>query len=249
MSKLYGLIGFPLTHSWSAGFFSEKFHREQIQNTFYELFPLESIEQFPGLIHHHKNLLGLNVTIPYKEKVIPYLDQLHESAEKVGAVNTIKIIREGRHIHTCGYNTDVFGFEKGLDINHVVLPQRALVLGTGGAARAVEWVLQKYDCEYSIVSRSKSQPHYITYQELKQLALADFPLIINTTPVGMFPHVDHKPDIAYGQLGPQNILYDLIYNPPLTGFLAQGKDRGCKVINGLSMLQGQAEKAWEIWNA
>jgi shikimate dehydrogenase len=243
--KLYGLIGFPLSHSFSRQHFSEKFAREQISDCQYELFPIESVERLPELLAAFPNLQGLNVTIPYKQQVIPFLDVLDESAAAVGAVNVIQFA--GTQLR--GYNSDVFGFESSLVAflaENKAQPQRALILGTGGAAKAVQFVLNKLNIPFSLVSRQPEAGH-ISYEEVNA-DLAQFPLIINTTPLGMAPHTDTCPALAYEQLGRGHLLYDLVYNPATTTFMQQGLDRGLPVKNGLEMLYGQAEKAWQIWN-
>lgn len=243
--KLFGLIGFPLSHSFSRKYFSEKFAREGIADCHYELFPIESIERLPALLEVYPNLKGLNVTIPYKQQVISFLDSLDESAAAVGAVNVIKF-SEGK---LRGYNSDVFGFETSLQAflqENQVQPNQALVLGTGGAARAVCFVLEKLKLPYSIVSR-QAQAGQLSYAEANA-QIEHFPLIINTTPLGMAPKLDSYPDLAYEQMPPGHLLYDLVYNPETTEFMKRGLAQGLPVKNGLEMLYGQAEKAWEIWN-
>lgn len=241
---LYGLIGYPLSHSFSKRFFTEKFDKEQLTHSYYELFPIETIEHFLSILKTHPNLRGLNVTIPYKEDVISYLNMLDESARSVGAVNCIKI-ENGLLI---GYNTDVFGFERSL-LEFLeaqqVFPQQALVLGTGGAAKAVAFVFRKLDILFKTVSREPGKAD-LTYNQLD--TLNDFPLIVNTTPLGMMPNVETFPDIPYHCLNGQHLLFDLVYNPDQTLFLQKGAQQGAATQNGLLMLRYQAEKAWEIWN-
>ncbi|MCB0557735.1 MAG: shikimate dehydrogenase [Lewinellaceae bacterium] len=246
---LYGLIGYPLSHSFSKRYFNEKFRREGLESYYYELFPLEKIEALPALLKAHPGLRGLNVTIPYKQQVMAYLDELDEGAAAVGAVNTIKI-REGR---LTGYNTDVFGFERSLrtfleDNGAEVAGLQALVLGTGGAAKAVAYVLRKMGIRFQWVSRN-NKPGYLTYQRLNETLMQDHRLIINTTPLGMLPKVETYPEIPFQHIGPQHLLYDLVYNPEETTFMARGRQQGAAVHNGLAMLHLQAEKAWEIWNS
>ena len=246
---LYGLIGYPLSHSFSKRYFNEKFRREALESYHYELFPLEKIEALPALLKAHPGLRGLNVTIPYKQQVMAYLDELDEGAAAVGAVNTIKI-REGR---LTGYNTDVFGFERSLrtfleDNGAEVAGLQALVLGTGGAAKAVAYVLRKMGIRFQWVSRN-NKPGYLTYQRLNETLMQDHRLIINTTPLGMLPKVETYPEIPFQHIGPQHLLYDLVYNPEETTFMARGRQQGAAVHNGLAMLHLQAEKAWEIWNS
>jgi len=249
MNKVFGLIGYPLSHSWSANYFADKFRKENIDGCRYNLFPLKDIAEFPGLIASEPDLLGLNVTLPYKEQVIQFMDQLDQSAKEIGAINTIKIVRNKKAILKKGFNTDVIGFEKSLDYFNITIPRKALILGTGGASKAVEWVLKKHGCNAVFVSRNKKEKNHITYQELKKLSLEEYPLIINTTPLGMHPGIDKFPELPYQSLKSNHTLYDLIYNPAETLFLKNGKEKGCKTVGGLYMLQQQAEAAWKIWTA
>jgi shikimate dehydrogenase len=246
--KLYGLIGYPLTHSFSAQYFSEKFFRESIHDSHYELYPIGNIEMLLPLISVTKELKGLSVTIPYKEKVIPFLSTMDDTAKEVGAVNTIKIVRD-TNISLEGYNTDIFGFEESLkpllQKNH----KKALILGTGGASKAIAFVLKKLGIEFIFVSRNKSySASVITYKELNRDIIASHSLIVNTTPAGMFPHIDESPNIPYDYLTNEHLLYDLVYNPSETQFMKKGIKKGATVSNGLQMLYLQAEKAWQIWN-
>ncbi len=245
--KKYGLIGYPLSHSFSRGFFNDKFRREGIDAE-YENFPLPSIREFPELVRSVRELEGLNVTIPYKEKVIPYLDALDPVARAVGAVNTIRIRREEGELFLKGYNTDVWGFEVTLRPHLGPDHTFALVLGTGGAAKAVGYVLRKLGLEVWYVSRRPRGERTIAYNELTGAMVQQIRLIVNTTPLGMFPDTDAAPPIPYPYLTKEHVLYDLIYNPPETLFLKKGKERGATVINGQAMLEQQALKAWEIWN-
>lgn len=242
----FGLIGYPLSHSFSKKYFSEKFAREGIEDARYELFPLEDIAGLPDLWQRYPNLRGLNVTIPHKQAVMAYLDDLDPAAAAVGAVNTIRI-SDGKRM---GYNTDIYGFEqslrKKLAETNLNLGQ-ALVLGTGGAAKAVVYVLQQMNIHPVLVSR-RAASGQLTYGELPKESMDDFPMIVNTTPLGMHPRVDQCPDIPYEELGPGHLLYDLVYNPAETLFMRRGAAQGAFTINGLNMLILQAEKAWEIWN-
>ncbi|MDZ4709443.1 MAG: shikimate dehydrogenase [Saprospiraceae bacterium] len=243
--RKFGLIGYPLSHSFSKNFFAEKFNKEQIEGCTYELYPLENIEGLPGLLLNlGPELVGLNVTIPHKQVVIPYLDHLDEAAEEIGAVNTIHFSTLG----TKGYNTDALGFEASLEqqLDEPVL--RALVLGTGGASKAVQYVLKKRGIEFHLVSRQKSL-NALTYEEINDELLQSCSLIINTTPLGMYPDLNACPPLRYEALGPDHILYDLIYNPAQTLFLSRGEARTCRTINGLDMLYRQAEASWSIWNS
>jgi shikimate dehydrogenase len=242
--KQYGLIGYPLSHSFSKKYFSEKFELEDIVNHSYSLFPLERIDDLPLLLNSHEDLKGLNVTIPYKEYVLAFLDEIDEDAAGIGAVNTIKIV-DGK---LKGYNTDVYGFEiallKLIDIDKI---DNALILGTGGAAKACSYVLKKLKIPFSYVSRTKKEKQF-TYEELSKQVIENHQLIINTTPLGTFPNVASYPNIPYNDLSKKHYLYDLVYNPEVTEFLKRGKEQGAAIKNGLEMLHLQAEKAWEIWN-
>lgn len=241
--KLFGLIGYPLSHSFSKKYFTQKFTEEAITDCLFELFPLEEITEFPPLIQAHDNLRGLAVTIPYKEKVIPFLSALDDEAKAIGAVNCICVY--GSTLK--GYNTDVRGFEKSfvplLKKNH----RRALVLGTGGASKAIQFVLKKLGIEYLLVSRQRSE-HTICYEDLDEKYLQTYPVIINCTPVGMVPNEQYAPAIPYEYIGAHNYLYDLIYKPAETKFLQEGKRRGAVVKNGYEMLIIQAEENWRLWN-
>ncbi len=242
--RYFGLIGEKLGHSFSRRHFTEKFAREGIAAQ-YELYELASVAELPAL-WERVPLTGLNVTIPYKEQVIPYMDELAPEAAAVGAVNTV-LFREGKRY---GYNSDVYGFResllhflKGKTVN------RALVLGTGGAAKAVRYVLEQLHLrEIRSVSRSPKGPNQFAYEELPSLNWKDWPLIINTTPLGMAPHTDLFPDLPYQQLSPDHFAFDLIYNPPETLFMQKAAARGAQTQNGLEMLLLQAEGSWRFWN-
>ncbi len=240
--KTLGLIGYPLTHSFSKKYFTEKFERENIEGWQYELFPLERIEDLPDLLNQQPSIVGLNVTIPYKEAVIPYLDEVDESAA-FGAVNTIKII-DGKLL---GFNTDVYGFEVSLKPMLKAHHQAALILGTGGAAKAVASVLERLGIAYQYVSRTPSEGQ-ISYKNIDKNTINKHTLIVNTTPLGMYPNVANCPDLPYEMLTDEHILYDLVYNPNVTTFLKKGKKHKSCVKNGLEMLYLQAERAWEIWH-
>lgn len=242
--RIYGLIGYPLGHSFSARYFSNKFKAEGIEDAEYRLFELPDISKLPELWKEQPNLLGLNVTIPHKEAVIPYLQRLDASAAEIGAVNTIK--READNSLT-GYNTDYIGFKQSL---LSWLPEehglKALVLGTGGAAKAVSVALKHLQIPYRFVSREPREMS-LSYAQLTADVLSENRLIINTTPLGMQPAIETKPNLPYQLLGPQHWLYDLVYNPENTAFMQEGKSRGAQVKNGLEMLHAQAEAAWAIW--
>ena len=240
----FGLIGYPLSHSFSKKYFSEKFAKELIHDTTYNLFPIPEINALPELIKSNPDLIGLNVTIPYKEAVIPYLNDLDKGAEAVGAVNTIVV--RGNHLK--GYNTDVFGFVRSLtSFIPKPFPPKALILGSGGAAKAVGYGLKKLGIQYLIVSRTAGE-NKITYADLSSEVMESYKLIINTTPLGMHPKIDICPPIPYQYLTGEHFLYDLIYNPEETCFLRHGKEQNCNTKNGMEMLILQAEQSWKIWN-
>ena len=246
----YGLIGYPLTHSFSQKYFTEKFEKEGIPDSCYDLFELPDVTAFPQLLASTPDLVGLNVTIPHKQAIISFLDELDPaSAGRIGAVNTIRILADGRKI---GYNTDYYGFRlsleqwlKSLDILPASL--QALVLGNGGAAKAVTAALDDLQIRYRLISRQQTAQS-LSYESISPQILDEYRLIINTSPVGMYPNVEASPAIPYGMLNSAHLLYDLVYNPTETQFLQQGRDHGAATHNGLPMLYLQAEKAWEIWN-
>ena len=246
----YGLIGFPLKHSFSAAFFTEKFSREHIDAEYLN-FEIDDILQLREVILFNQHLKGLNVTIPYKEKVIPFLDEISDTAATIGAVNVIKITREPGDMYfyrLAGYNTDYIGFKKS--IAPLLQPQihrKALILGTGGASKAVSKALLDLGLEYRFVSRSAGENRF-TYDELTPEILKDFTVIVNTSPVGTFPNVDECPQLPYSHITPQHLLYDLIYNPDETLFLKKGKSQGAATKNGREMLELQALESWQIWN-
>ncbi|MBK7440976.1 MAG: shikimate dehydrogenase [Chitinophagales bacterium] len=241
--KLFGLIGFPLTHSFSEKYFSDKFRKEEIEECKYELYPLENVEDVRFLFEVNKELKGLNVTIPYKESVIEYLDDLDDIAQKIGAVNCIKI----DEIQRVGYNTDYAGFRDSLKPLLKKHHTKALVLGTGGASKAVEYALNELGIQTTLVSRKEGTTE-LTYQQLTKEIISQHSIIINCTPVGMYPDIQLCPEIPYEFITAQHILYDLIYNPGKTLFLEKGEKQGATIKNGLQMLELQAEYAWEIWN-
>lgn len=246
--RQFTLIGYPLSHSFSEKYFTEKFKRENISDHEYFLSPLAQIEDFPKLLAAHPHLVGINVTIPYKEKVIPFLDEISAEAKAVGAVNTIKI-KDGK---LKGFNTDVYGFEKSLvdfltQKEKKISVENALVLGTGGAAKAVVYILKKLGIEPILVSRKKGKGD-LTYADLDTIIFAECRLIVNTTPLGMLPDLESCPDLPYHRINTKYHLYDLVYNPEKTVFLRRGESQGAAIKNGLEMLHLQAEKAWEIWN-
>lgn len=248
--RRFGLIGFPLSHSFSARYFAEKFKNENITDAIYENFAIDSIEKIPEILEKYPDLEGLNVTIPYKEKIIPYLDDLDKSAKVVEAVNTIKFIRnEGGKTILVGYNTDIYGIQGVLQNYLTCHHKRALILGTGGASKAVAYILRKLAVHCDLISRRKTENIYKTYEELTAEDIKDVQLIINTTPLGMYPDVNAAPEIPYESIFNHHVLFDLIYNPEETVFLAKGKAMGATTVNGMEMLKMQAEKSWKIWNA
>lgn len=242
-TPLYGLIGKSLSHSFSKRYFTEKFAREGIDAA-YELFALPDTESLQVLLQEQPALRGLNVTIPYKQAVIPHLDELSEDAAAVGAVNTITVSPDKLK----GYNTDIHGFEDSLrELLDGQSVDRALVLGTGGAAKAVVYILDQWEIDYRLVSRAPKESNEIGYPDVYDFDLTLFPLIVNCTPLGMAPDVDSAPDIPYEDLGPGHFIYDLVYNPAETKFMRLAAERGAKTCNGLRMLELQAEWAWRIW--
>lgn len=248
--KQYGLLGYPLSHSFSKGYFTEKFRSEQI-DAVYENFALPSITELPELIAYSPFLAGINVTIPYKQAVIPYLDALDPTAEAVGAVNVVRVLRPtDDELRLVGYNTDVVGFRESIRPLVSVLGAeslRALVLGTGGASKAIVFGLKQLGVESVLVSR-KPAPGLLSYEELTPGMYETFRIIVNTTPLGMSPKVDTCPPLDYSLLGPEHLLFDAVYNPKKTLFLQRGEARGSTIKNGLEMLHLQAEAAWNIWN-
>jgi len=290
-NRLYGLIGYQLSHSFSQGYFTEKFAKEGLDGYSYRLFPIDNIDKLFNLLEQHNDLHGFNVTIPYKEQIITYMDELDIVAEKTGAVNTVQVIRNGKDIYLKGYNTDVFGFSQSLQdwfktLNRD-LPTQALVLGTGGASKAVVYALNCLNITTSTVSRKTSPPsgrlispqitqintetriyaadcqennlcksvqicgqktYEKSYNQLNADDITAHPLIINTTPLGMYPNINESPVIPYNYLTEKHYLYDLVYNPAETLFMRKGLEMGVSVLNGIQMLHLQADKAWEIWS-
>ena len=244
----YGLIGYPLGHSFSKDFFNEKFAAENIDAE-YMNFEIPSINDFMQVVNENPDLKGLNVTIPYKEVVIPFLDELDvETAGKIGAVNVIKFLRlpKGK-IKLVGYNSDIIGFTQSIQPLLQPHHHKALILGTGGASKSVYHGLKSLNIEPTFVSRTPKDPTYITYKDLTKDIIAEHTVIVNCTPVGMFPKVDECPNIPYEFLTPNHLLYDLLYNPDETLFMKKGEKMGCTVKNGLEMLLLQAFAAWDIW--
>jgi len=242
--RLFGLIGYPLSHSFSKKYFTEKFEKEDLTGCQYELFPIATITELKDLVKNHVGLEGLNITIPYKEQVLPFLNETDSIVSKIKACNCISI-RKGK---LKGYNTDVAGFEQSLKEKLQPHHTKALILGGGGAAKAVEFVLRKLDIEFRYVSRKPSVNNY-SYEQLTPSIISDHSLIINTTPLGMYPSVNEAPPIPYDALTSRHYLFDLIYNPEKTLFLQKGEKQGTAIKNGYEMLVIQAEESWKIWNS
>lgn len=242
----YGLVGYPLKHSFSIGYFNEKFSSEKIEAEYIN-FEIPDINNFPEIIEANPNLHGLNVTIPYKEKVIPYLDELDKQAAAIGAVNVIKIIRnKGGKPKLIGYNSDIIGFTQSIQPLLQSHHKKALILGTGGASKAVFHGLKNLGIEAKFVSRT-ARFGMLTYEELNAEIIKEYTVIVNCTPVGMYPKVDACPDIPYEAITSEHLLYDLLYNPNITLFMKKGEVEGAVTKNGLEMLLLQAFAAWEIW--
>lgn len=239
----FGLIGYPLGHSFSQQYFNYKFKTENLNDCFFELFPIENVDLFPELLHTHKDLKGLAVTIPHKQTIINFLTSIDEAASEIGAVNCIKISSQ----KIIGFNTDVIGFENS--IKPILKPhhKKALILGTGGGSKAVQFVFKKLGIEFLLVSRSKINQH-IQYQDINETICDDYNIIVNATPVGMNPQIDICPEITYHFLNEKHLLFDLIYNPAETLFLQKGREAGSQTKNGHEMLIIQAEANWKIWN-
>lgn len=244
--ELFGLVGKNISYSFSRDYFSKKFEKLGLKHHEYVNFDISHIEEFPRIIHEFKfELKGLNVTIPYKEDIFLHLDKIHKVARKIGAVNTIRITKKG---NLKGYNTDAFGFKKSIEPLLEPSHKKALILGTGGASKAVSYVLKNLNIDFLKVSRTPKRKTEISYKQLTQNILKEYLIIINCSPVGTYPRLDQKPAIPYQHLTDQHLLYDLIYNPEITAFLEEGRKRGAQIKNGLEMLELQAEEAWRIWN-
>ena len=242
----YGLIGYPLGHSFSVGYFNEKFSNEHI-NAKYINFEIPSIEDFAEVIEAKPEVRGVDVTIPYKEQVIPYLDSLSPEANAIGAVNVIRITRKGDKTHLKGFNSDVIGFTRSIEPLLERHHKKALILGTGGASKAVDYGLRSLGIETKFVSRTK-RPGFFTYEEITPEIIKDYNIIVNCTPLGMYPNTDVCPTLPYEAMDSHNLLYDLLYNPDETLFMQKGKEHGAITKNGLEMLLLQAFASWEFWN-
>jgi shikimate dehydrogenase len=246
--KHYGIIGKKLSHSFSKDYFTNKFKKAGIEAQ-YNLFEIQDISELPELIENNPHLIGLNVTIPYKIAVIPFLNELDETAKATGAVNCIFISRVEHSIHLKGYNTDVYGFAQSIKPFLEGKHERSMILGTGGAAQAVKYVLRNIGISCLFVSRNPISSDVMNYRNLNENILAAHLLIVNTTPLGMFPQVNSFPQIPFEYLTSNHFVCDLIYNPEETMLLKKAKDKGAMILNGLSMLHLQAEKSWKIWNS
>lgn len=243
--KMYGLIGYPLGHSFSKRYFTEKFKKESI-NARYDLYELPELDGLTEVLKN-KKLFGLNVTIPYKEKVFKYIDRLDKTAEAIGAVNVLKIERNKKSTTITGYNTDVIGFSNSIKPGIKPYHKKALILGTGGASKAIRYALNDMGIETTYVSRTAKEG-VLTYSALTKEIMEDYLVIVNCTPLGTYPKTDECPDIPYQFLTGKHLLFDAVYNPPETLFMKKGKEQGAETINGQQMLTGQAEAAWKIWN-
>ena len=236
--KTFGLIGKKLSHSYSQKYFQSKFLNEKIEDSQYLNFEMNTLEELKILLKKH-NIQGLNVTIPYKEKIIPYLDEVSNEAEAVGAVNTIEI----RNRKIIGHNTDVFGFEQSF-LKIVGTRKNGIILGNGGASKAAQYVLKKNDISFLVASRNSN----FTIQQIDKNILSKYNIIINATPLGMYPNTNKFPDLSYHLINSKHLLFDLVYNPEETLFLSKGKTNGAAIKNGIEMLHLQAEESWKIWN-
>jgi shikimate dehydrogenase len=244
--KKFGLIGYPLGHSYSKGHFTRKFVHEGLSGYSYENYEIASIGSIIDIIKKDPDLVGLNVTIPYKQAVMGYLDEIDTIAAEIGAVNTIKITHSGEQVLLNGYNTDIIGFTKSINRWQLEKPVKALVFGSGGSSLAIKYALKNLGISFISVSR-KSEAGFIPYQELTEKVAKEYRLWINCTPVGMFPHSDETLPLPYQHLSPEHYLYDLVYNPDITLFLSKGVSCGAHIMNGMAMLYEQAESSWEIW--
>lgn len=242
----FGIIGKDISYSFSRKYFLEKFKKMSLDNYQYYNFDIPEIEEFPFLLYHREDeFRGLNVTIPYKEAIIKYLDEVESEAQKIGAVNTIKVTEDNQLI---GYNTDVYGFQKSIEPLLKSHHKKALILGTGGASKAIAYVFYKLNIAYKFVSRSENE-NMLNYEMLDAELMGEYSIIVNCSPIGTHPNVEDAPEIPFQYLSEKHLLYDLIYNPAETKFLREGKKHGASIKNGLEMLELQAEKSWEIWNS
>lgn len=243
--RKFGLIGKNISYSFSKSFFDKKFKKEGITGATYTNFDIDNIAEFPNIINTNPDMVGLNVTIPYKESIIPFLDSLNKKAKKIGAVNTIKILENGQ---LKGYNTDYYGFKKTLKPHLKPKHKRALILGTGGASKAIAYTFKTLNIEYQFVSRKPSKKGQLTYKSLTEDIINTYQILVNCTPLGTYPNLEECPNIPYKGISKDHIAFDLIYNPEQTLFLKKSQDQKATTINGAKMLKYQAKKAWSIWN-
>lgn len=243
LKRKFGLVGKNISYSFSSSYFSKKFEEKGLDNHSYENFDLTTIAEFPKLLED-SNLAGLNVTIPYKEQVLPFLNDIDTTAKEIGAVNTIKFTANGIK----GFNTDAIGFKQSLKPHLTQKHRKGLILGTGGASKAIAYIFKELDIAFKYVSRTKRVGH-LTYSELSKEIIQEYLVIVNCTPIGTFPNIEEKPNIPYQYIGNEHLLFDLIYNPEKTNFLKLGEEKGAKIQNGYPMLVNQAEAAWHIWNS
>ncbi|WP_417444269.1 shikimate dehydrogenase family protein [Joostella sp.] len=242
MNKHFGLLGKDISYSFSSGYFTKKFEKLGLTNHSYVNFDLQNVEEIKDVLSNDKEIVGFNITIPYKEAIIPFLTEIDPKAEEIGAVNTVKVTENGLK----GYNTDIYGFQKSIEPHIKPTHKKALILGTGGASKAVKHALIDLGLEYKYVSRSASEDKF-SYEMLTKEVMEEYHVIVNCSPVGTFPNVDQKPAIPYEFLTENHLVFDLIYNPPKTAFMKHAEANGAKAVNGSKMLELQAEKAWEIW--
>ncbi len=245
--RKYGLIGYPLGHSFSKKYFTEKFQNEGLADCRYDNYELASLDEFQNLLSGNRDIQGLNVTIPYKSEIIRCLDEISPEAREIGAVNVLKIKRKQGRSVICGFNSDITGIRDSIFPFMNPDLRNAIVLGTGGSSLAVCYVLRKLGIHVTSISRKK-KPGFLSYSDIDSSLLKNANLIINTTPLGMYPNIDGKPEIDYSLLNREHILFDLVYNPEVTAFLKEGMKYGCSTISGLKMLHSQAERSWAIWN-
>lgn len=245
-NKTFGLLGKQIAYSFSRGYFTDKFKKMNLQDHEYVNFDIPKITDFPKIVAQQSGIKGINVTIPYKEQVMPFLDSIDEKAEKIGAVNTIKITKEGL---LKGYNSDVVGFENSLKPLLKKHHKKALILGTGGASKAIAFALELQNIDYKFVSRNPKDQSEISYADITAQTIAMYTVIINSTPLGTSPNIHESPTIPYQFITKKHLLFDLIYNPEMTKFLKEGKQRGATIKNGYEMLELQAEESWRIWSS
>jgi shikimate dehydrogenase len=247
--RTFGLVGYPLGHSFSKKHFTEKFEKENLSDHQYVNFEIDSIAKFPGIFDFYDNIAGLNCTIPYKQQIIPFLNEIDDEAKAIGAVNTVKIINTKDGMRLKGFNTDVIGFEESLKPMLNESHKKALILGTGGASKAVKFILSKLGIEYISASIEEELfENEIRYSDIYKETIAERTVIVNATPLGTYPKVDTCADIPYEAITDKHVLFDLVYNPEETLFMRKGRAQGAKAKNGLEMLHRQAEAAWKIWN-